>query len=193
MSRISVICSTIEPRKNHLLLLEVWRELVRRDGPGTPKLVLVGGRGWKFEAVAALLDRSPALRGHVVEASGLTTPSLKRLLDGARALLMPSFAEGYGLPVVEAQIAGVPVIASDIRGLPGDLRDKSDADQPARRRALARGYPRLGTCRAGSRHDRYLAAPSWNVGNLFRPDRCFRERALKRYGSRHFRCDRVSR
>jgi glycosyltransferase involved in cell wall biosynthesis len=109
-----VICSTIEPRKNHLMLLQVWRELVRRDGPAAPKLVVVGGRGWKFEAVAALLDRSPGLRGHVVEVSGLTTPSLKRLLDGARALLMPSFAEGYGLPVVEALTAGVPVIASDI-------------------------------------------------------------------------------
>jgi glycosyltransferase involved in cell wall biosynthesis len=110
-----VICSTIEPRKNHLLLLQAWRELARRDGPSAPKLVIVGGRGWKFEAVAALLDRSPALRGHVVEVSGLTTPSLKRLLDGARALLMPSFAEGYGLPVIEALTAGVPVIASDIR------------------------------------------------------------------------------
>jgi glycosyltransferase involved in cell wall biosynthesis len=112
--RYFVICSTIEPRKNHLMLLQVWRELVRRDGPAAPKLVIVGGRGWKFEAVAALLDRSPALRGHVVEVSGLTTPSLKRLLDGAGALLMPSFAEGYGLPVVEALTAGVPVIASDI-------------------------------------------------------------------------------
>jgi glycosyltransferase involved in cell wall biosynthesis len=109
-----VVCSTIEPRKNHLLLLQVWRELVRRHGAAAPKLVIVGGRGWKFEAVAALLDRSPALRGHVVEVSGLTTPSLKRLLDGSRALLMPSFAEGYGLPVVEALTAGVPVIASDI-------------------------------------------------------------------------------
>jgi glycosyltransferase involved in cell wall biosynthesis len=109
-----VVCSTIEPRKNHLLLLQAWRELVRRDGAGAPKLVIVGGRGWKFEAVAALLDRSPALRDHVVEVSGLTTPSLKRLLDGAKALLMPSFAEGYGLPVVEALTAGVPVIASDI-------------------------------------------------------------------------------
>jgi glycosyltransferase involved in cell wall biosynthesis len=109
-----VVCSTIEPRKNHLLLLQVWRELVRRDGANAPKLVVVGNRGWKFEAVAALLDRSPPLRGHVVEVSGLTTPALKRLLDGARALLMPSFAEGYGLPVVEALTAGVPVIASDI-------------------------------------------------------------------------------
>jgi glycosyltransferase involved in cell wall biosynthesis len=109
-----VICSTIEPRKNHLMLLQVWRELVRRDGPAAPKLVILGGRGWKFEAVTALLDRSPLLRGHVVEVSGLATPSLKRLLDGARALLMPSFAEGYGLPVVEALTAGVPIIASDI-------------------------------------------------------------------------------
>ncbi|GAC1551217.1 MAG: glycosyltransferase family 1 protein [Beijerinckiaceae bacterium] len=109
-----VVCSTIEPRKNHLMLLHVWRELVRRDGPSAPKLVIVGNRGWKFEAVAAMLDRCHAIRGHVVEASGLATPALKRLLDGARALLMPSFAEGYGLPVVEALTAGVPVIASDI-------------------------------------------------------------------------------
>ncbi|HEY8031332.1 MAG TPA: glycosyltransferase, partial [Methylocella sp.] len=45
---------------------------------------------------------------------GLSTPGLKRLLDGARALLMPSFAEGFGLPVAEALAASVPVIASNI-------------------------------------------------------------------------------
>lgn len=109
-----VMCGTIEPRKNHLLVLQVWRELVRRDGPEAPKLVIVGNRGWKYEAVVDLLERSPSLSRHVVEVSGLSTPSLKRLLDHARALLMPSFAEGYGLPVREALAAGVPVIASAI-------------------------------------------------------------------------------
>ncbi|MGH6847686.1 MAG: glycosyltransferase family 1 protein, partial [Methylocella sp.] len=42
-----VTCGTIEPRKNHLLLLHVWRELVARDGASSPKLVLIGSRGWE--------------------------------------------------------------------------------------------------------------------------------------------------
>jgi glycosyltransferase involved in cell wall biosynthesis len=109
-----VVCSTIEPRKNHLMLLQVWRELVRRDGESAPKLIVVGQRGWENENVIDLLERCQTIRNHVFEASGLSTPGLKQLLDGARALLMPSFAEGYGLPVVEALAANVPVIASDI-------------------------------------------------------------------------------
>ncbi len=109
-----VACGTIEPRKNHLLLLHVWRELAQRDGPSAPKLVLVGARGWENENVVDLLERCRGIGNHVIEVSGLSTPSLKALLDGARALLMPSFAEGYGLPVAEALAAGTPVIASDI-------------------------------------------------------------------------------
>jgi glycosyltransferase involved in cell wall biosynthesis len=109
-----LLCGTIEPRKNHLLILHVWRDLVDRRGDGAPKLVLVGKRGWENEQIRDLLDRSPRLRRHVVEVSGLPTPSLKRLMLGAFALLMPSFGEGYGLPVVEALAVGLPVIASDI-------------------------------------------------------------------------------
>jgi glycosyltransferase involved in cell wall biosynthesis len=109
-----VVCGTIEPRKNHLLLLHVWHELVRSEGRAAPKLVIVGKRGWGSEMVFDILDRSKLLRGSIIEVSGLSTPALKRLLDGAIALLMPSFAEGFGLPVAEALAAGVPVIASDI-------------------------------------------------------------------------------
>ena len=107
-------CGTIEPRKNHLLLLHIWHDVAAQLGDSTPKLVVIGERGWENEQVIDLLERSPRLRDHVIEASGLTTPSIRRLLLGARALLMPSFAEGYGLPVVEALATGVPVIASDI-------------------------------------------------------------------------------
>ncbi len=109
-----VACGTIEPRKNHLLLLQVWRELVRRDGVSAPKLVLIGSRGGEYENAVDLLERCPLISNHVIEVTGLSTPSLKRLLDSAHALLMPSFAEGYGLPVAEALAARVPVAASDI-------------------------------------------------------------------------------
>ena len=109
-----VVCSTIEARKNHLLLLQVWRELAGQLGAETPALVIVGRRGWESEAAIDLLDRCAALRGHVFEASGLSTAGLADLVAGARALLMPSFAEGYGIPIVEALSVGTPVLASDI-------------------------------------------------------------------------------
>ena len=97
-----------------MLLLNLWRELGRLLGPATPKLIVAGARGWENENVLDLLERCPGLRDHVIEAPGLSTPSLKRLIDNARAVLMPSFAEGYGLPVAEALTAGTPVLASDL-------------------------------------------------------------------------------
>jgi len=107
-------CGTIEPRKNHLLLLHIWRALGERLGERTPRLLLIGRRGWEIENVVDLLDRAPAIREHVVEVTGLGTQGLARLMRGATALLMPSFIEGYGLPVVEAAASGLPVVASDI-------------------------------------------------------------------------------
>jgi glycosyltransferase involved in cell wall biosynthesis len=122
-----VVCGTIEPRKNHLTLLNAWRALALDPAP--PKLVIVGKRGWLNGAVIEMLERSFTLRPHVIEAGGLSTPGLRRLLAGARALLMPSFAEGFGLPVAEALAAGTPVIASDIetfREVGGDAIDYVD-------------------------------------------------------------------
>ena len=109
-----VLCSTLEPRKNHLMILATWRALVARFGSDAPKLVLVGTRGWHYDPIVDLIERSPSLRDHVLEIGGLSTPGLKRLIDNAQAVLMPSFGEGYGLPVHEALAAGAPVLASDI-------------------------------------------------------------------------------
>jgi len=112
-----VYVSTIEARKNHLLLLNLWRRLAAELGDGTPLLVLVGQRGWETENVVDMLERCPALKGAVVEHNAMPDAEMVPLLKGASALLLPSFAEGFGFPLIEALELGVPALCSDIPAL----------------------------------------------------------------------------
>lgn len=109
-----VVLGTIEPRKNHLLLLHAWRELIEEHGQQAPRLVVIGHRGWECEQVVDMLERCEALRGFVVEESRCNDAQLATWLHHAQALLFPSFIEGYGMPLVEALANGLPVIASDL-------------------------------------------------------------------------------
>lgn len=109
-----VMLGTIEGRKNHLLILNLWADFARRLGPACPQLIVIGQRGWECEQVVDILERCEAIRGHVIELSRCDDETLGAYLRNAQALLFPSFAEGYGLPLVEALACGTPVIASDL-------------------------------------------------------------------------------
>lgn len=144
-----VMLGTIEPRKNHFLLLQLWQRLVRLTGSArAPRLHLVGRSGWENAHILNLLNRSPALQSTVTLATELSDREVNGLLRGARALLMPSFAEGYGLPVAEALALGVPVVASDLPALHeagGDAPDYLDPlDGPAWLRAIQEYMDPLG-------------------------------------------------
>jgi glycosyltransferase involved in cell wall biosynthesis len=112
-----VALGTIEPRKNHLLLLHLWRMLRAQLGEATPQLLIIGKRGWENENVLDILERCSSLEGVVREVGQVSDRRVAELLHGARALLFPSFAEGYGLPLAEALAAGVPAICSDLPAL----------------------------------------------------------------------------
>ncbi len=106
---------TIEPRKNHMLLLEIWERLVKQTTPQEmPHLILAGTRGWKNEELFYRMDHSGLMGEYIHEYAGLSDGAVRALLDGAAGVLFPSVAEGYGLPAIEAAAAGVPLICADL-------------------------------------------------------------------------------
>jgi glycosyltransferase involved in cell wall biosynthesis len=126
-----VVLGTIEPRKNHLLLLNLWREMARTlPGASVPDLVVVGRRGWECEQVVDMLERCKAVRRHVHEIGTASDGQVATLLQNAQALLMPSFAEGFGIPVQEALSLGVPVISSPLPAIIEHAGDIPDYIQP---------------------------------------------------------------
>lgn len=109
-----LMLGTIEPRKNHTLLLQVWRDLNAAFGPAAPCLVVVGQSGWLCDHIVEQLRLGGPSQTRVLYQPECSDAQLAAWLRDARALLFPSFVEGYGLPVVEALSHGVPVIASDL-------------------------------------------------------------------------------
>ena len=109
-----VILGTIEPRKNHALLLDAWQELARRlPADRLPRLYIVGRRGWENREVFARLDALPP-DGPVHELAGLDDGQVAWLLARSHGLLMPSRAEGFGLPLTEAAGRGIPVLSAPL-------------------------------------------------------------------------------
>jgi glycosyltransferase involved in cell wall biosynthesis len=118
MEQTYFICvSTIEPKKNQMLLLDVWKRLRRELGANAPRLLLVGRRKRIDNGVVRAIGTSPELCGLVVKLDFLPDGDMAGLLAGARAALLPSLAEGYGLAVAEALALGVPTLCSDLPAL----------------------------------------------------------------------------
>jgi hypothetical protein len=158
--------STIEPRKNHSMILHIWQRLIERYGKSAPRLVVIGQRGWSCDGVMELLTKSDILRGFVVHRPQCSDAELGTYLCHAQALLFPSFAEGYGLPLVEALSLGVPAIASDLavfRETNGDIPEYIDAVDEVRwmKRIEAYCAPHSDPRAAQLKRLRKFVAPTW--------------------------------
>jgi len=114
-----VYVSTIEPRKNHLMLLQIWKRFINEmsSEDNIPKLVFIGRRGWGCQQVYDILDRNSAIRKYVVELSHASDDEMLNIIRRSKASLFPSFDEGWGLPVIESLAIGTPIICSDIEVL----------------------------------------------------------------------------
>ncbi len=124
--------ATIEPRKNHLNLLEAYAQLPK-DLQAAYRLVLGGGDGWKSQDV---YDKATELqkKGLQIELLGyIDQKRLVRLYQSASIYVQPSHYEGFGMPLLEAMACDTVVLASDIavfREVAGDAATYFDKDSP---------------------------------------------------------------
>jgi alpha-1,2-rhamnosyltransferase len=104
--------ATIEPRKNHRYLLDAF-DLAWTHGADA-KLCVVGREGWKCAHVLKRIQKHPELGRRLFIFNDLSDGELKYCYGNAAAVILPSIAEGFGLPVVEALSLGCRAWLSDI-------------------------------------------------------------------------------
>jgi glycosyltransferase involved in cell wall biosynthesis len=128
----ALIVSTIEARKNHLLLFRLWRRMLEempRDR--VPTLVFAGRVGWLVQDLMHQIANTDYLDGKLVLIENPTDAEVGALYQGCLFTLFPSFYEGWGLPVTESLAFGKPCLISDRTSLPeagGNLARSFDPD-----------------------------------------------------------------
>jgi glycosyltransferase involved in cell wall biosynthesis len=132
---------TLEPRKNIGGLLDGYERLLQQR-PDAPPLLLAGRTTPAASRWLARLG-TPPLRDRVRHLGYVTDEARQQLYEGARVLVLPSFNEGFGLPVLEAMTVGVPVVASTRGAIPEVLGDAGLLVEPDDPDALADALDRL--------------------------------------------------
>ena len=107
-----LMVGTIEPRKNHALVLDAF-EQAWDQGSRLPLLV-IGRRGWMCEKTIKRFAKLTKLGRPFLHIDDASDDDLIHAYRHARCLIFPSITEGFGLPIVEAFVQGLPAIASDI-------------------------------------------------------------------------------
>jgi len=126
---------TLEPRKNIPCLLEAFALLKARQNV-SHALVLVGGKGWYYEALFERISKL-GLGKDVYFAGYAADRDLPYWYSAAEAFVYPSLYEGFGLPPLEAMACGVPVIVSRASSLPEAVGEAGLLVEPDDPQALA--------------------------------------------------------
>jgi glycosyltransferase involved in cell wall biosynthesis len=116
----ALLVSTIEPRKGHRFIYDIWKSLTERRVPQRKrfKLVFVGREGWMTGALTRELRSASQDTGTILVLNDVDDATLATLYKHAAFCLFPSRYEGYGLPVVEAFFHGKAVLASTGGAIP---------------------------------------------------------------------------
>ncbi len=106
-----LMVGTIEPRKNHKLLLKAYDLQLKEMGY---HIIFAGSMGWRMEDFREQLENHPDFGNGVYHFEGLDDNAIAYLYQNALFLAFCSYTEGFGLPIIEAIHHGTPVLAADV-------------------------------------------------------------------------------
>ena len=112
----------IQPRKDLPTLVKAFELFKKQSGKSEIKLVLAGGRAWRWRETIEMIENS-SVRNDIVLTDKVGFDELAILYRNALLFVFPSRYEGFGIPLLEAFSAGVPVISADnssLREVGGD-------------------------------------------------------------------------
>ena len=107
---------TIEPRKNHAILYYTYK-LAHEKGISLPKLLIVGRVGHDVAEIINLIKNDPEVNTSITILNDVNDDDLALLYQNSKFTIMPSFYEGWGMPVLESISRGKPVITSNTSSL----------------------------------------------------------------------------
>jgi glycosyltransferase involved in cell wall biosynthesis len=119
--------STLQPRKNLEGLIDAFKMLKTEHSELPHKLVVVGRLGWKFEKILEKIENNKEL---VIYLNYVSDADRLQILKSADLFILPSFYEGFGMPILEAFSMGVPVVASNTSSMPEVAGDAAEYFDP---------------------------------------------------------------
>ena len=128
-----IFVGTLQPRKNIVKLIEAFEKITH-----PLQLVIVGKRGWLYDSIFQKV-KDLDLKKRIIFTDYVPDDDLPPLICGAKAYVLPSLWEGFGIPVVEAQACGVPVVVSNVSSLPEVIGDSGILVDPEKVDSIADG------------------------------------------------------
>lgn len=112
-----IFLSSLKPSKNVEGLVRAFARVKSDPRFSEYQLVIAGKKAWMYDRIFALV-KELNLGKEVIFTGFIPETDAPGLLSHAAAFVMPSFFEGFGIPVLEALACGIPVVISDVASLP---------------------------------------------------------------------------
>lgn len=152
-----IFVGTLQPRKNIERLIDAFASIVHSSQSTVNKkeksvnheqltvslsLVIAGKKGWLYDSIFEKVKKLD-LGYKVVFTDYVSDDDLPPLIAGAKAYVLPSLWEGFGIPVIEAQACGVPVVVSNVSSLPEIVGDSAILVSPKSVDSIAWGMQKV--------------------------------------------------